>query len=90
VLSPLAIVALVGIPLAQLPLVAYLSRHVELDGDEPRPSPGRGYVTYGTAGVRPTVREREPVCPHCGTPVDDAYDYCGRCAGRLPPRRARR
>jgi predicted amidophosphoribosyltransferase len=47
-------------------------------------------VTYGTAGVRPTARKREPVCPHCGTPVNDVYDYCGRCAGRLPPRRARR
>jgi hypothetical protein len=89
-LSPLAVAALVGIPLAQLPLVAYLSRYVELDGDEPRPSPDHGYVTYGTAAARPTAREREPVCPHCETPVGDVYDYCGTCAGRLPPRRVRR
>lgn len=88
-LSPLALAVLVGIPLAQLPLVAYLSRYVELDGDEPRPAPGRGYVTYGVAGVRPEP-EPSPVCPHCGGPVSDVYDYCGTCAGRLPPPRARR
>jgi len=82
--------ALVGIPLAQVPLVAYLSRYVELDGDERRPPPGRGYVTYGTASGRPDDPHADPTCPHCGSAVDDEYDYCGVCAGRLPLRRGRR
>ncbi|WP_251341696.1 zinc ribbon domain-containing protein [Haloplanus halophilus] len=88
--APLAVAALVGIPLVQLPLVVFLSRYVELDGDEPRPPPGRGYVTYGTESARPGSREPALSCPHCGTLVADGYDYCGACVGRLPPRRARR
>ncbi|AZH24229.1 zinc ribbon domain-containing protein [Haloplanus aerogenes] len=85
----LAFAALVVVPLAQVPLVMFLSRFVELDPDERRPEAARGYVTYGTVSAHPEPTGR-PVCPHCGTAVDDAYDYCGACAGRLPPPRARR
>lgn len=86
----LAFAALVAIPLAQVPLVVYLSRFVELDPDERRPQAVRGYVTYGTASARPESAAIEPVCPHCGAAVGVEYDYCGACAGRLPPPRARR
>lgn len=89
VFHSLAFAALVVVPLAQVPLVAYLARFVELDPEERRPQAARGYVTYGTASARPDV-PREPVCPHCGSAVDATYDYCGTCAGRLPPSRARR
>jgi hypothetical protein len=86
--GPLRFVALVGVPLAQLPLVAYLARFVELDPDERPPSAGHGYVTYGTAAVRPgEAHDGSAVCPHCERTVDGAYDYCGSCARRLPPAR---
>ncbi|MEF8856081.1 MAG: zinc ribbon domain-containing protein [Haloplanus sp.] len=85
----LAFAALVVVPLAQVPLVVVLGRFVELDPDERRPEAARGYVTYGTASARPGPIGR-PLCPHCGAAVDDAYDYCGACTGRLPPPRARR
>lgn len=85
----LAVAILIGVPLAQVPLVALLSRYVELDGDEPRPRTDRGYVTYGTASARPE-EGGDPVCPQCGSPVTDDYEYCGACAGRLPPRHGHR
>lgn len=85
-----ALAMLVGIPLAQVPLVAYLSKHVELDPDEQLPPPGRGYVTYGTESARPGGWTPRDTCPQCGGSVTDEYDYCGNCAGRLPPRRERR
>jgi hypothetical protein len=88
-LDVFAFAALVGIPLAQVPLVAYLSRYVELDPDEDLPPPGRGYVTYGTESARPEGWSHGSVCPNCGTHVTAEYDYCGRCAKRLPPRRER-
>lgn len=79
----LVVAALVVIPLAQIPLVAYLARHVELRPGEERPPPGRGYVTYGTASGEPDVALDPGVCPHCDSPVDAEYDYCGQCAGSL-------
>lgn len=89
-LDVLAFAALVGIPLAQVPLVAYLSRYVELDPDEELPPPGRGYVTYGTESARPDEWTQGAECPRCGSRVTDEFDYCGECATRLPPRRERR
>jgi hypothetical protein len=80
---PFALAALVVIPLAQIPLVAYLGRSAELGPDETPATPGEGYVTYGTESARPDARDGERRCPHCGSPTDD-YDYCGQCAGRLP------
>lgn len=75
-----ALVALVGIPLAQVPLVAYLSKYVELDSNATLPAPGRGYVTYGAAAGRPDRDEEFGACPDCGTAVDPDFDYCGECA----------
>ncbi|MFB6268678.1 MAG: hypothetical protein ABEH83_01955 [Halobacterium sp.] len=89
-LDALAFAALVGIPLAQVPLVAYLSQYVELDADERLPPPGRGYVTYGTESARPGGWSEGATCPGCGSDVTAEYDYCGECAARLPPRRGRR
>jgi len=86
----LALAALVVVPLAQVPLVMFLARFVELDPEERRPQAGRGYVTYGTASARPDATPSDPICPHCGAAVGVEYDYCGACAGRLPPLRARR
>jgi hypothetical protein len=78
----LALLALVVVPLAQVPLVAYLARYVELDAGETLPAPDRGYVTYGTESARPPTADLD-VCPHCGADADPAFDYCGECAGRL-------
>ncbi|WP_336036610.1 zinc ribbon domain-containing protein [Halobacterium yunchengense] len=89
-LDALAFAALVVVPLAQVPLVAYLSRYVELDADEQLPPPGRGYVTYGTASARPGGWEEGSEGPNCGAEAAADYDYCGACAARLPPRRERR
>jgi hypothetical protein len=86
----LAFASLVVIPLAQVPLVAFLSRYVELDPDEQLPEPDEGYVTYGTASARPDAGLLEVACPRCGAAVDEEYDYCGVCAARLPPAWARR
>lgn len=89
----LALAALVVVPLAQVPLVAYLSRYVALDADADRPDPREGYVTYGTTGSRPdaasTPDADERTCPDCGGRVPDAYDFCGECATRLPTRGGR-
>lgn len=89
-LDALPLAALVVIPLAQVPLVAYLSRYVELDAGERLPPPGRGYVTYGTESGRPDGWEAGGVCRTCGADVTAEYDYCGECAAKLPPQRERR
>lgn len=84
----LALVGLVVVSLAAVPLVAYLSRYVALDGDADRHDPGDGYVTYGTRDARPdgVVGEGDEgprSCPRCGLAVPDGYDYCGGCAARV-------
>jgi hypothetical protein len=75
-----ALLALVAIPLAQVPLVAFLSKYVELDSDASLASPGRGYVTYGTADSRPDAAPRFGTCPECGADLDPPFDVCGSCA----------
>lgn len=84
----LALAALVVVPLAQVPLVAYLSRYVALDADADRPDPADGYVTYGTRSARPDEApsgsaDGERSCPACGRAVPAAFDYCGACATRV-------
>jgi hypothetical protein len=86
----LAFASLVVIPLAQVPLVAYLSRYVELDPDESLPQPDQGYVTYGTTSAEPASGPLAAACPECGAAVEAEYDYCGSCAAELPPAWARR
>jgi hypothetical protein len=49
--------ALVIVPLAQVPLVAYLSRYVALDLEEQLQSPDSGYVTYGSVAAQRAVED---------------------------------
>ena len=51
--NPFVVAAVAVVVLAQVPLVAYLSRHVELEADADRPDASKGYVTYGTVDARP-------------------------------------
>lgn len=78
-----ALLALVVIPLAQVPLVAFLSKYVELDSDANLASPGRGYVTYGTTDSRPEGALSFGTCPECGADVDPTFDVCGSCASYI-------
>lgn len=76
-----ALAAPVGIPLARVPLVACLSKYVELAADATLPSPGRGHVTCGAAAGRPDQNDEAfGACPERGTAVDPDYDYRGECA----------
>jgi hypothetical protein len=86
-LDPFALAALVIVPLAQVPLVLYLARYVELDATARLPRPDRGYVTYGTAAADPG--DAAAVCPNCGDAVEAGYAFCGTCAGRIPAVRRR-
>jgi len=85
--DPFALALVAAFVLVQVPLVAYLAKYVALDGDAARPDPKDGYVTYGTADARPSTNELASgegrSCPHCGGVVDDGYEYCGGCAGRI-------
>lgn len=88
--NPFVIAVVAVVVLAQVPLVAYLSRHLAVDPDADRPDPREGYVTYGTVDARPSTNERAAVgedgavaCVQCGAVVDAGYEYCGACAGRL-------
>ncbi len=91
--DPFVLAAVGVVVLAQIPLVAYLSRSVRLDEDADRPDASTGYVTYGTREARPSSNpEPEPIgdgsgrtCPECGAAVDASYEHCGACATRLPP-----
>ena len=51
--NPFVVGAVAVVVLAQVPLVAYLSRHVKLDETAERPDASTGYVTYGTVDARP-------------------------------------
>lgn len=87
--NPFVVGAVAVVVLAQVPLVAYLSRHVALDEDAERPDASKGYVTYGTVDARPSSNAGGVgdvvACPSCGSVVDASYDVCGTCATRLPP-----
>lgn len=78
-----ALLALIGVPLAQIPLVLFLSRWFELDGEAPAPVPGQGVWTEdggsrGTANARPAGQ-----CRHCGARNDPTYTFCRGCIARL-------
>jgi hypothetical protein len=87
--NPFVVGAVAVVVLAQVPLVAYLSRHVELDADAERPDASKGYVTYGTVDARPSgveaASDETAGCPACGADVRESYEYCGTCATRIPP-----
>lgn len=80
-----ALVVLVVYPLVQIPLVLYLARWFELDGDAPIVTPTRALWTGQVADER-FVREgsdRPGRCRHCGTVNDPAFAYCGNCVAPL-------
>lgn len=87
------LVVVAVVVLAQIPLVASLSRYVRLDEDAERPDASTGYVTYGTRGARPASNPEpevsgdgaERACPACGATVEASHERCGACASRLPP-----
>ncbi|WP_227133540.1 hypothetical protein [Halorubellus salinus] len=95
--NPFVVGAVAVVVLAQVPLVAYLSRHVAVDGGAERPDASKGYVTYGTVDARPASNAGSAgddadadggdavACPSCGSVVDASYDVCGACATRIPP-----
>jgi hypothetical protein len=90
--DPFVFAAVAVVVLAQIPLVAYLSRSVRLDEDADRPDASTGYVTYGTREARPASNPPPDAvadgsgraCPACGATVDASYECCGACATRVP------
>ena len=79
-----AVVLLVVYPLIQVPLVFYLGRRFELDGDPPVTQamsywPGQP-STVGTAAQQPPRPGR---CRYCGADNDPSYRFCGTCVARL-------
>lgn len=88
------LVALVVIPLAQIPVVVYLSRYVEREEDRVPPGtvPAYGMTPYPGTALGANARTPDPcgdgegrvACGSCGTCNDAAYDFCRACVGRLP------
>lgn len=80
-----ALVVLVGYPLVQIPLVLYMARWFELDGDAPIVTPARAYWT-GQVAEESRSRTDAPGpgrCRLCGAENDPAFAYCGRCVAPL-------
>lgn len=80
-----ALVVLVAYPLVQIPLVFYLARWFELDGNAPVLTPTRAYWTGQVAGeghAGPTAT-RPGRCRQCGAENDPTFTYCGNCASAL-------
>lgn len=80
-----ALVVLVVYPLVQIPLVFYLARRFELDGDAPIVTPARAHWT-GHAADEADARTggaRPGRCRRCGTENDPAFTYCGNCLATL-------
>lgn len=84
------LVVLICYPLLQLPVIVYLSRYVEMNGEELPRSP-----TYATGSIdgggeldsdaRPS---RSPAshavsCSYCGTENDHGFTYCRNCVTNL-------
>ncbi|WP_323675511.1 hypothetical protein [Halorubellus sp. PRR65] len=102
--NPVVLGVVAVVVLAQVPLVAYLSRHVGLDQDAERPDASKGYVTYGTVDARPAsndadgavgagasaVADGAVACRACGGVVDDGYAFCGTCATRVQSENSKR
>ena len=77
-----AIALLVVYPLVQVPLVFYLGRRFELDGDGPLPTPTRAFWT-GEASAGATATHEPGRCRRCGTANEPTYTFCGSCLARL-------
>lgn len=80
-----ALLLLVVYPLLQIPLVLYLARWFELDGDAPVPTPARTYWTGAGADESraPSVTTPAGLCGRCGTENDPAFVYCRSCVAPL-------
>ena len=80
-----ALVLLVVYPLVQIPLVLYLARWFELDGDAPIVTPTRAYWNGTATGERHAGAEvaRPGRCRRCGTVNDPSYSFCRRCVASL-------
>ena len=80
-----ALVLLVIYPLVQIPLVLYLARWFELDGDAPIVTPTRAYWNGQTA-AEPNAewrRTRPGLCRRCGAENDPGFTFCENCVARL-------
>lgn len=83
--SDWALAVLVAYPLVQIPLVLYLARWFELDGDAPIATPGRAVWT-GQVVDEPYDRTgptRPGCCRRCGAENDPGFTFCGECVARL-------
>ena len=86
--SPWAVALLIVYPAIQIPLVLYMARWFELDGDAPLPTPTRTFWNgEGASGDPvedvPYFSDLVGVCSHCGTENDPTYTYCRACVSRL-------
>lgn len=73
---------------AQVPLLLYMMRHIDIAEDPPR----QGEDIWGPDGTRrwdesrpdrTTTSGRVPVCRHCRTENEPGYRFCQNCAGPL-------
>lgn len=80
-----ALVVLVAYPLVQIPLVFYLARWFELDGDAPINTPTRAYWTGGVADelYDQQAATRSGRCRRCGAENDPRYTFCQACVAQL-------
>lgn len=80
-----ALVVLVVYPLVQIPLVLYLARWFELDGDAPVPTPTRAYWTGRAADERYGAAVEAPPgkCRRCGAENDPGFSFCRACVTPL-------
>lgn len=70
--------------LAQLPLLLFMMRHIEID-EAPERNPGdvwgeAAYDDWQQASEPPSSATR---CRHCGAENEGGYRYCANCAARL-------
>lgn len=88
------LLVLVLYPALQMPAVAYLARHFELDGGVLPGPPTGGYwldsdgsdgaaATTGTNGGDVVGPSRAVVCGRCGERNERGYVYCRACVSRL-------
>jgi len=92
------LVALIVVPLLQIPCLLYLSRYVDREDGDWGTDSSYGFARYPGLGPPATaVEDREGAvtpspcgdapdhvpCPHCGTCNDATYDVCRDCVGRL-------
>lgn len=90
------LIILAVFPLLQIPILIYISRHLEKDDpDEDGPTPGTNpywidpsdpqpMVSFDGGAPQSDVDTATITCPQCGTENDPLYTYCRNCVHRLP------